>query len=58
MKTLGEIYHKCNPEKNYKTGKMEKTAINIVETLQNNGYVAVFAGGCVRDKLLNRKRFH
>ena len=55
MKTLGEIYHKCNPEKNYKTGKMKKTAINIVETLQNNGYVAVFAGGCVRDKLLNRK---
>ncbi len=29
-------------------------ALHIVRTLQENGYEAVFAGGCVRDELLGR----
>ena len=31
----------------------EKLAIEIIKTLQDNGHEAVFAGGCVRDRLLN-----
>lgn len=31
---------------------MRETAVRIVKTLQNAGHQAVFAGGCVRDKLL------
>jgi poly(A) polymerase len=34
---------------------MEKTAKNIVNKLQENGFIAVFAGGCVRDRLLNKQ---
>lgn len=30
-------------------------AINVINTLQENGYIAFFAGGCVRDKLLCRE---
>lgn len=30
-------------------------AKNIVKTLQDSGYTAYFAGGCVRDKLLDRE---
>ena len=33
---------------------MKQHAIEIVKKLQNAGYEAVFAGGCVRDMLLNR----
>lgn len=32
---------------------MKKTAIAIVSKLQKSGYEALFAGGCVRDQLLN-----
>jgi poly(A) polymerase len=32
-----------------------KKAIEIVETLQREGYEALFAGGCVRDELLGRE---
>jgi poly(A) polymerase len=31
---------------------MRETALNIVKKLQENGYQAVFCGGCVRDTLL------
>lgn len=34
---------------------MKESAIKIVATLQQNGYEAVFAGGCVRDELLGVK---
>jgi len=30
-------------------------AIQVVQTLQDNGYVAYFAGGCVRDQLLGHE---
>ena len=33
--------------------RLEQTAIEIIKKLQNAGFQAVFAGGCVRDKLLN-----
>lgn len=33
---------------------MLSQATQIVETLQKKGYVAVFCGGCVRDKILGR----
>lgn len=32
----------------------KQTALRIVETLQNQGFPAYFAGGCVRDELLGR----
>lgn len=34
--------------------QQEIIATKIVETLQQRGFTAYFAGGCVRDKLLNR----
>jgi putative nucleotidyltransferase with HDIG domain len=33
--------------------KSNKKALSIVETLARNGFIAVYAGGCVRDHLLN-----
>ena len=33
---------------------MERSAIQIVRSLQAKGYQAVFAGGCVRDRLMGR----
>ena len=33
---------------------MQKTAITIVKKLQDNGFEALFAGGCVRDLLLKK----
>jgi len=33
---------------------MKQTATQVVKTLQDAGFQAVFAGGCVRDMLLNR----
>ncbi len=32
----------------------QKVALRVVQTLQNKGFTAFFAGGCVRDKLLGR----
>ena len=32
----------------------EETAVSIVTKLQKNGFESYFAGGCVRDKLMNR----
>lgn len=34
--------------------EQKNIALKIVQTLQENGYVAYFAGGCVRDELLGR----
>jgi tRNA nucleotidyltransferase/poly(A) polymerase len=31
---------------------IENTAINIVRKIQDSGFEAYFAGGCVRDRLL------
>lgn len=33
---------------------MEEIALSIVERLQRAGYLALYAGGCVRDRLLNK----
>ena len=33
---------------------MQQTAITIIKKLQDNGYQALFAGGCVRDLLLKK----
>ena len=32
----------------------KRTALHVVQTLQQQGYIALFAGGCVRDELLGR----
>jgi poly(A) polymerase len=32
----------------------KNTALNVVKSLQEAGYIALFAGGCVRDELLGR----
>jgi len=34
---------------------LEQEAVEIVATLKRHGYEAVFAGGCVRDKLMGRE---
>lgn len=34
---------------------MESTAIKILQRLQDEGYEALFAGGCVRDRLLGKE---
>jgi len=34
---------------------MKKSAINIVKKLRKQGYKAFFAGGCVRDMVMNKK---
>lgn len=34
---------------------MKEEAVRIIKTLQANGYVAYFAGGCVRDILMRKK---
>ncbi len=33
----------------------KQIAASVVQTLQHNGYMALFAGGCVRDELLGRE---
>jgi tRNA nucleotidyltransferase/poly(A) polymerase len=33
----------------------KKAALKVVDTLQQKGYAALFAGGCVRDELLGRE---
>jgi tRNA nucleotidyltransferase/poly(A) polymerase len=33
----------------------KSSALHVVEALQNKGYIAFFAGGCVRDELIGRK---
>ncbi len=33
----------------------KKIALDIIQVLQKNGYMAFFAGGCVRDELLDRE---
>jgi poly(A) polymerase len=35
--------------------RQEKTAIRVVKTLQAEGFIAYFAGGCVRDRLMGRE---
>ena len=35
--------------------RQKKAARKVVETLQQKGYAALFAGGCVRDELLGRE---
>ena len=32
----------------------KKAALSVVEALRQAGYIALFAGGCVRDELLGR----
>jgi len=34
---------------------MRQTAINIVKTLQAKGFIAYFAGGCVRDQIMKKE---
>ncbi|MBI2556150.1 MAG: CCA tRNA nucleotidyltransferase, partial [Planctomycetes bacterium] len=34
---------------------IKQNAIEIVETLQNHGYKAFFAGGCVRDIIMEKE---
>ena len=34
--------------------RQKKAALKVVDTLQQKGYAALFAGGCVRDELLGR----
>ncbi len=34
---------------------LEKFATDVVQTLQNQGHIAYFAGGCVRDRLMGRR---
>src|SRR5438067_8560365 len=36
------------------TDELESTARKLVERLQNEGFTAYFAGGCVRDALLGK----
>ena len=35
--------------------RQKKTALEVIVTLQQKGYAALFAGGCVRDELLGRE---
>jgi tRNA nucleotidyltransferase/poly(A) polymerase len=35
--------------------KQKESALSVVKTLQSNGFLAYFAGGCVRDELLGCK---
>ncbi|MDF7824976.1 CCA tRNA nucleotidyltransferase [Pontiellaceae bacterium B12227] len=37
-----------------KIDSQKDTALKIIQTLQKQGYIALFAGGCVRDDLLGR----
>ncbi|MEA2069297.1 MAG: CCA tRNA nucleotidyltransferase, partial [Verrucomicrobiota bacterium] len=38
-----------------KIAHQKEAALNVVQTLRKKGYVALFAGGCVRDELLGRQ---
>ena len=38
-----------------KIAHQKSIALNVVKTLQESGYIALFAGGCVRDELLGRE---
>ena len=38
-----------------KIASQKEKALKIIQTLQNKGYIALFAGGCVRDELLGRE---
>ncbi|MEE9368305.1 MAG: CCA tRNA nucleotidyltransferase [Pontiella sp.] len=38
-----------------KIDSQKSIALNVVKTLQESGYIAFFAGGCVRDDLLGRE---
>ena len=43
----------CNLTQNKKESKLFKSAIRIVQHLRDNGHSAFFAGGCVRDMVMN-----
>ena len=34
---------------------MKSSAINILQTLHNHGFTALFVGGCVRDMLMGKE---
>jgi poly(A) polymerase len=38
-----------------KTVQQENAALEVVRTLQSGGFLALFAGGCVRDRLMGRE---
>ena len=40
---------------NFLSGSLAREALRVIERLSAAGFVAYFAGGCVRDALLNRK---
>lgn len=47
--------HKRKISKTMKSNIMKKKALKIIEKLKEKSYKAVFAGGCVRDELLELK---
>ncbi len=56
-KVVSFLYFKTQPNLSYLTSYMtvKQNAIEIVKTLQEHGYKAFFAGGCVRDMIMGRK---
>ncbi len=46
---------KSKPETEASPSALREAAIRLVRRLQDDGFIAYFAGGCVRDRLLNQE---
>lgn len=45
----------AGPRRRAKSGSMRDAAVRVVKCLQDAGYAALFAGGCVRDMLMGQR---